>query len=360
VGERALFSGGGAFHRDIRERVAAELTPSVLRAGRWRIAIKAIVMVLWLAGSYLGLVLWAQAAWQVALLAVSMACALGGVAFSIGHDANHGSLVRGRRLGRFLGLSMDLVGASSYVWRIKHNQAHHSFTNVEGADSDIEQMPLARLAPDQPLRPHHRFQHVYMWCMYGAYALKHLAIGDFRELVGIKRSIGGITPISPPRGLELAMFIAGKAAFWTFALVIPLLLHPWFVVLPVFAAVMWMYGFILATTFQFAHCVDEADFSSVEALRDGPARPWAVHQVETTVNFAPRNRVLTWYMGGLNFQIEHHLFPKICHVHYKRLMPIIREACAEHGVRYTVQPTWTAAARSHTRWLREMGTPVPA
>ncbi|MCU0306663.1 MAG: acyl-CoA desaturase [Thermoleophilia bacterium] len=352
MGEQGLFRGGGEFQRELRARVKAELTPRRLRAGAWRFSLKAATMLTWGIGSYLALVLWASEPWQFALLSVSLGFALAGIAFSIGHDANHGAAPGGRRVNDTLGLVFDLIGASSYVWKAKHNHAHHSFTNVVGADTDIEQMPLARLAPDQPRRRIHRWQHIYMWPLYGMYTIKHHLIGD---IVPVVQGRSGMSRLERPRGWQLVLYVGGKVVFWGWALALPLLLHPWWGVLLCFLLVSWVLGVTLAVVFQLAHCVEEAEFTSVDALREGPRRDWALHQVETTVDFAPSSRLLRWYLGGLNFQVEHHLMPKVCHVHYARISPIVRELCEKHGVRHNVQPNMAFALRSHGRWLRRMG-----
>lgn len=358
--DRGLFSGGGAFHDALRRRVGELLTPERVRRGRTAFLVKAGVMATWAVGSYLALMLAPLPAWAVVLTAVSLGLALAGVAFSIGHDGNHGAVFASKRANRALGAVYDLMGASSHVWRTKHNLAHHSFTNVAGADDDIEMLPLARFAPEQKRRWFHRWQHVYLWPIYGLYTLRAHLVGDFLELS--QGRISGITPLRRPKGAELAVFIGGKIAFWSWALVIPLLVHTWYWVIPVFLLVSWVMGFTLAIVFQLAHCVDEATFSSIPEIREAPRREWAVHQVETTVDFCPDNRLLCWYVGGLNFQVEHHLFPKVCHVHYPKVMPVVREVCAEFGVRHVVQPNLRAALGSHVRWLRYMGTtddPVP-
>ncbi len=358
MAEQAMFTGGGEFQRELKRRVAAELTPDRVRRGRWQISLKGVVLVTWAVGSYLALLLLAHG-WMTAIpLAISLGLAVAGVAFSIGHDANHGSLSRNKRVNRMLGWTYDLIGASSYVWRTKHNHAHHSYTNVVGADSDIDQMPLARFAPDQPRRWFHRWQHIYMWAMYGLFSIKHHLVGDMKGVTG--GSFGEGSQLKRPRGHELAVFFTGKAAFVTWALLIPMLLHTWWHVLLLFVLASWVLGFTLATVFQLAHCVDEAHFSSVEEMRTGEPRNWAVHQVETTVDFATGNRLLSWYLGGLNFQVEHHLFPKVCHVHYPQLFAVVRETCDEFGVTHSAQPSVRAALASHARWLRRMGRPEPA
>jgi linoleoyl-CoA desaturase len=355
IGAKAIFAGGGDFQGELRRRAAEVLTPARVRRGRRLACLKAVLIMGWALGSYLGLLLFARQIWTVGLLAVSLGLALAGIGFAISHDANHGALLRGRRGNRVLGLSLDLIGGSSYVWRTKHNGNHHTFTNVVGADADIDQLPLLRLAPEQARLRFQHWQHLYAWPVYGFFALRQHLIGDVMEVATGR--VGGMTRLARPGGVELALFVVGKAVFWTWALVIPLLVAPWWAVLPTFLVASWVLGFTLATVFQLAHAVEEASCSTVERLRSGPAPTWAVHQVETTVDFATGNRLLGWYLGGLNFQIEHHLFPKVCHVHYAHLLEAVQETCARHGVRHVAQPSLSAALASHARWLRRMGRP---
>jgi linoleoyl-CoA desaturase len=354
---RAVFSGGGEFHLELRERAAEFLTPARVRRGRRLAVLKTGLIMGWALGSYLALLLWARSVWSVAPLALSLALALAGIGFAVAHDANHGALLGGRRRNRILGLSFDLIGASSYIWRAKHNLSHHSYTNIVGGDADIDQLPLLRLAPDQARRGLHRFQYLYAWPIYGLFALRYHLFGDIKELVNGK--VTDMTPLAKPRGAELVFFIAGKAVFWSWALVVPLLVAPWWAVLITFVCCSWVLGFTTATVFQLAHSVDEAAFTSLERMRGGPRAVWAVHQVESTVDFATQNRLLSWYLGGLNFQIEHHLFPGVSHVHYPHLYAAVRETCARHGVRHYAQPSLAAAVASHGRWLREMGRSGP-
>ena len=145
--------------------------------------------------------------------------------------------------------------------------------------------------------------------------------------------------------------------FFGWALVVPALFHPWWVVLAYYAATSMVLGLVLSVVFQLAHCVEEAEFPRPPLGTDRLSDAWAVHQVQTTVDFARGNRLLTWYVGGLNFQIEHHLFPRICHIHYPRIAPIVREVCAEYGVRYAVHKSLLGAVASHFRWLRRMARP---
>lgn len=350
---RIAFHGGGAFHADLRARVRQLLAdPARARRAQRAMYAKSIVMGAWALGSWLALVLLAQTAWQAGAAAVSLGLALAGIGFNIAHDANHGSYSAHPRLNRAMSWSMDVMGASSYVWRAKHNVVHHTYTNIAGADSDIDSMPFARFAPEQPRRSLHRFQHVYMWALYGLFAIKWHTTGDFGYL---RSGVIGVTPLRWPRGRELAGFWAGKAVFVGWTIAIPLLLHPAWQVALGFAAVSFVLALTLAVTFQLAHCLEEADFPSAGDISAAGRAEWARHQVETTVDFAPRSRLATWYLGGLNFQIEHHLFSRVLHTHYPAMAEVVREVCERHGVRYRSHPTIASAISSHARWLRRMG-----
>ena len=136
------------------------------------------------------------------------------------------------------------------------------------------------------------------------------------------------------KGWDLAVFLGGKTLFFSLALVLPLLMHPLWAVLLFYLAASLVQGLTLSVVFQLAHCVEEAAFPLPRQDTGRMETGWAVHQVESTVDFARRNRLLSWFIGGLNFQIEHHLFPRICHVHYPALAPLVEETCREFGLQY--------------------------
>lgn len=351
---KPTFAPDDGFHREIKRRVQAYFDESGLsRQDSPRMFLKTAVLLLWFGASYALLVFAATTLWQGALLSLSLAFAMAGIGFSIQHDANHGAYSRHGAVNRALGMMLDMLGASSYMWRFKHNLSHHTFTNLEGADDDIDFVPFARLAPEQPRYRLHRYQHVYLWALYWFLFPKWNFVDDFKALT--RGRISGHS-VPRPRGAALVELITGKVVFFGWAFALPLFHHPWWLVLLFYIATSLVLGTTLAVVFMLAHCVEEADFPGRPL---GPsqrvARSWAAHQVRTTVDFAPRNRLLTWYAGGLNFQIEHHLFPRICHVHYPKLAGIVQAVCADFGVPYGCHRTFLSAFASHWRWLRRMG-----
>lgn len=317
--------------------------------------LKTAVVLSSLAVLYVLLVFFATTWWQALPLAVLLGLASAAVGFNIQHDASHRAYSTHSWINKALAMTLDLIGASSYVWARKHNSIHHSYANITGQDDDINLGPLGRLSPHQPRLRIHRWQHFYLWFFYGLLPLKWHLYDDFRD-VGAGRI--GVHRLPRPKGRDLAVFICGKAIFFGLVFAIPLQFHPFWAVSAFYIGISFVEGVVLSIVFQMAHCVEEAEFQMPNPTTGRMETSWAVHQAESTVDFAPENRLLSWFIGGLNFQIEHHLLPQVCHIHYPALAPLVREVCAEFGVRYSVNETFRAGLRSHFRWLRRMGMPI--
>jgi linoleoyl-CoA desaturase len=235
---------------------------------------------------------------------------------------------------------------------VKHNVAHHTYTNVDGYDDDVNQTPFARLMPSQEPRPWYRLQHLYLWPLYGLMASRWHLYGDFRDVVA---GTIGPHPVPRPKGWDLAVIVAGKVVSIGLLLALPMFFHPWWLVLAFYLLVTCVLGVTLSVVFQLAHCVEEANFTMPQGSTQRMEEAWAVHQAEATVDFARDSRVLAWLLGGLNFQIEHHLFPTVCHVHYPAICKIVERTCREFDVKYAEHPTFWSGLASHYRWLKRMG-----
>ncbi|MBK9118456.1 MAG: acyl-CoA desaturase [Phycisphaerales bacterium] len=316
---------------------------------------KSVIVFVVVIAAYSALVFGGPVWWVALPIAVLLGLAVAAVGFNVQHDGSHKAYSEHAWVNRLAAHTLDLLGGSSYMWARKHNAIHHSFTNITGHDDDINVGFLGRLSPHQPRLWYHRFQHLYLWVLYGFLAVKWHWYDDFRDAL---RGRIGVHQIPRPQGQALLMLLTGKLVFFTLALGVPMLFHPWWLVLAFYGLVSFVQGVVLSVVFQLAHCVEEAEFP-LPATADGQmVSSWAAHQVETTVDFARQNRLLSWYVGGLNFQIEHHLFPQICHVHYPALAPLVEETCREFGVRYRAHATLRAGIASHYRWLRRMGRPA--
>ncbi len=345
-----------AFQQELRRRVDDYFkTHGLSRHGGLAMWAKTMVISAWAIASYVLLLVWADSPWLAAPLAISLGLALAGIGFNVMHDGSHGSYSSKRWVNRLMALYLDAMGGSSYMWRWQHNVIHHTYTNIEGIDEDINVGFFARVAPAQRRLFFHRFQAFYLWLLYSFMPLRWWFFADFRALLLAR--MGG-QAIPRPRGTELALFFAGKTLFFGLALALPLALHTPLTVALVFLGVAMVLGLTLSVVFQLAHCVEDADFPVVEKDDSRLPRPFSESQVETTVDFARGSRLVTWFLGGLNFQIEHHLFPKICHVHYPRLAPIVERTCREFGVRYNAHRSMVRAVWAHARWLHRMGRDV--
>jgi len=348
---RVRFTHDGPFHHELKQKVDAYFERTgQQRRDLPRMYLKTLVIIAWFGVSW-ALLVFAASSWWLALpLAVSLGLAVSAIGMSVMHDANHGAYSSSTTVNRLVGWTLDAMGASSFIWKQKHNVVHHTFTNVDGVDDDLDMGALGRLTRDQPLRPVHRFQHAYMWVLYGFLLPKWVFFDDFSNLASGRVGHQKLPRLG--RG-ELVALLAGKVTFVAWALLIPAIWHPLWVVALLALVMCFTTGVTLAVTFQLAHCVEEADFQ--HPAGDTRLGDWAVHQLATTVDFARDSRALTWFMGGLNFQVVHHLFPRICHLHYPALSHIVDEVAAAHGLRYRTHRTLSTAIRSHYRMLRTMG-----
>lgn len=349
------FQGDDPFYRDVKARVSRyfEMT------GRSRhdcpqTYVKSAIIISWLVSCYVLLVFFATTWWQAIPLAVLLGLAVAALGFNIQHDGGHRAFSRFPLVNRIMATSLDFVGGSSFIWNYKHNTLHHTYANIDEHDDDIDVGILGRFSPQQKRMSFHRVQHFYMWMLYAFLLVKWHLFDDFRDMI-----VGrvGTHRFTRPTGRHLVIFVGGKLAFFSLAFAIPMWFHPVWVALCFYGLVSAFVGVLLSVVFQLAHVVEAAKFPVPEHESGRMPTSWAVHQVETTVNFSRRNPILTWYLGGLNFQVEHHLFPRTCHVHYPRLSRFVERACARHGVRYNDHGSVLTGIASHFRWLKKMGQP---
>ena len=343
-----------AFSAALRAEVDAYFeTRGLSRYADWAMVLKGVLLLGLTFGAYAWLLSGTLPAWGMLVACMLIGLGIAGLGFAVGHDAIHGAYSANERVNRAVGLVFDLAGASSYLWRLTHNKIHHTWTNVPGVDEDIVVSPLLRISPASPRRWWHRAQHVYAWLLYSFITLNWVYAKDFAFLRAKK--LGPFRDLKHTKG-QIAGVVAGKLVYHTWTLVIPLLVLDvtWWQFLIGYLLVHMTAGFVLSVVFQLAHIVEDAQYPTADADGTLPF-DWHVHQLQTTVDFAPNNRLLTWYCGGLNHQVEHHLFPRICSRHYTGLRPIVERVAAQHNVPYHVAPTVRSALASHYRMLKRFG-----
>ncbi|MCC5929721.1 MAG: acyl-CoA desaturase [Cyclobacteriaceae bacterium] len=289
------------------------------------------------------------------LLTVVMGLGVAGIGLSVMHDANHGSYSRHDWVNRWLGYSLNLVGGSAMNWKIQHNVKHHTYTNIHEEDEDISPRGVLRMAPGSDLKFMHRYQHWYAWFFYGLMTIVWVLIKDYSRLYNYQKE-GHLQRQKTTAVKEWSILILTKVFYLGYLFLLPLWLLPvtWVQVVVGFLTMHYVAGFILAIIFQPAHVI--AGTSYPEPDDEGNIEnDWTIHQMETTTNFANNSKWFTWYVGGLNYQIEHHLFPNICHVHYPAIAGIVKQTAEEFGVRYQAEPNFFSALKKHTQMLKILG-----
>jgi linoleoyl-CoA desaturase len=278
-----------------------------------------------------------------------------GIGCSIMHDSNHGSYSDNKGLNKYLGKIIALVGGYEVNWRIQHNILHHTYTNIDGLDHDLDAGGLLRFSPNAKKAKLHRFQHIYAWFLYGLLTFQWATIKDFKQV----REYHKLDLLKKEKlTLRQALIQVSlyKLFYYAYIIVLPLLFSgvAWYHILAGFFIMHFVAGLALSCIFQLAHVMEECEFP-IPTDQNKMENNWAVHQVLNTANFAPKSRILAWFIGGLNQQIEHHLFPNICHIHYKKLRTIVKATAKEFGLPYYEQKTFVSALIEHGRMLRKLG-----
>ncbi len=296
----------------------------------------------------------ANSVFWVFLLYLISGLGMAGIGMGVMHDAIHGSYSKSGRVNRYLGYTMNLIGANAAVWKIQHNVLHHTYTNIDHADDDLNVPFFLRFSPHAKRYWLHRYQHFYVWIFYGLSTLSWVTVKDFIR-INRYRNMGFLKRPNEFR-YELLKLIAWKMVYYTYALIIPMLVSPftWWITLLAFV---WMHiitGLLISTVFQTAHVMPEVEYP-LPNKKGEISNHWAIHQLHTTTNFSPHCAWFSWLIGGLNFQIEHHLLPNICHVHYRKLSPIVAATAKECGVPYNMKKSFLSAVWSHIIMLQQLG-----
>ena len=345
------------FFQELRERVNLYFKENnISRYANTSMKVKTVFMLLLyfvpLALMLTGMV---TGAWMVFLMWTLMGFGMSGIGLSIMHDANHGSYSRSKKVNNVLGFMVNFLGAYHVNWKIQHNVLHHTYTNVEGYDEDISN-PVMRFSPQQERKWIFKFQVFYAWFFYGIMTIYWFVSKDFESVVKYnKMNLLATQGLTLKKALSQVIF--NKLWYVGLTLVLPILLIPltWWMILLGFIWMQFVCGLQLALIFQPAHVIEETDFYKTNE-QGSIENNWAIHQMRTTANFANGSRWFTWLVGGLNHQIEHHLFPNICHIHYRKISKIVRETAHEFGVPYYHHKTFFDAVKSHFKLLNQLGT----
>ncbi len=355
--KKISFPRHAGFYETLKQRVNHYFAANGLSMhADWRMVLKTVIVLAWLATSYVLLVFVSSSLILAILSAVAVAQGFVLVGFNIMHDGAHGSYSKNKHLNWIMGFTLDLIGGSNMFWRHKHNILHHTYTNINELDDDISISGVMRFSPEQSWKPWHRVQHWYAFPSYSLMTLLWVTFGDFQKFFSGR--IGDYKLPKPSAG-ESFLFFLTKVFYFFYMLVLPMFFHPFWHVVGLFLLVHVVLGATMATVFQLAHVVGDNTFPRPDPQTGEIDNEWAIHEVETTADFAPKSKLAAWYCGGLNFQIEHHLFPRVCHIHYPSISTIVERTCREFGISYVSYPTLGAAVVAHLRFLKKLGRKEP-
>jgi linoleoyl-CoA desaturase len=328
----------------------------ISRTGNAEMVVKTLFMfVLYLAPYALIVSGIVTTSWILILLVVLMSLGLGGIGLSVMHDANHGAYSGRTWVNTLVGYSLNMVGANSFNWKMQHNVLHHTYTNVHEEDEDIISRGVLRLSPHAKWKSIYKFQHIYAWFLYGLMTLSWMFAKDFARIVKYHKT-GLVKKQKASIVKEWFILITTKVFYIGYIFIVPLAFTsiPWWQILIGIFVMHYIAGFMLAIIFQPAHVIDGTEFPLPDDDRM-LENNWAVHQLLTTTNFGNKSKLFSWYVGGLNFQIEHHLFPNVCHVHYRRIASIVKNTAIEYGLPYKSAVTFLDALMGHARLLKQLG-----
>lgn len=340
------------FYSSLKKSVDEYFTSNNIRkTGNWKLYHKALILIPLSIVVYIFLLTGTYSALTGTLLSFVLGFSLVSIAFNVMHDACHGSFSRKKWVNELMGLSMNALGSNAFIWKIKHNVIHHTYTNVDGIDDDIAKSPLLRHCTTQKWMPAHRFQFIYMFLLYSLSTILWVFLTDMIKYFSRKIVVTEMK-ISLK---EHIIFWSSKILYLGFYAVIPILVVGWLPWLVAYLIVNLTMGLTLALVFQLAHVVEKTSFEEAGNEPKLIDAEWAVHEIRTTANFAPKNAIVSWFAGGLNYQIEHHLFPRVSHIHYPALSAIVEEHCYRSGLPYHSYPTMQSAIYSHIKLMKQLG-----
>jgi linoleoyl-CoA desaturase len=344
------------FFQELKSRVDKHFRDrQIVPRANTSMVVKTVVLLAWYLVPFVLLVTLPLAWWAVLLLWVVMGLGVAGIGMGVMHDANHGSYSEHGWVNRLLGYSLNLLGASAYNWKLQHNVLHHTFTNVVPMDEDIADKAGLRFSPHTPLKSHHRYQWVLAPAIYALTTLYWVLAKDFMQFVRYLKK--GVILDKPARaGWAFFKIVSVKVLYFLVILGVPLYIanHEPAIVWTGFLMMHLVAGLVLTLVFQLAHTVEGTTYPQADA-NGCIQNEWAIHQMNTTANFSPGNKIITWFCGGLNYQVEHHLFPHVCHVHYPEIAPIVRATAQEFGIPYLENKTLGQALKAHFGALRQFG-----
>lgn len=328
---------------------------NISKYGNWKLYVQSAVVFAIFLTPYFLILSNAFNQWMMLLLTVVLGAGMAFVGMCVMHDGNHGAYSRRKWVNNLMGSSIYILAGNVYNWKVQHNVLHHTYTNIMHHDDDLHADGLIRLHKQDKWRRFHKYQHIYGILLYGLLTINWVIRKDYRQMRNyMKQGFNLGSKINPTK--EWTILITTKVVYILIWIVIPVIFLnvAWWKVLIGFFVMHYTASIILSVVFQLAHIVEDADMPAPDE-KGNMENTWAIHQLFTTANFAPKNKLVSFFVGGLNFQVEHHIFPHISHVHYPKIAKIVKETAKEFGLPYNEYRSTRQAIISHFRMLRQLG-----
>lgn len=344
------------FFRTLNKRVNSYFKENhIERTGNWKLYTKAIVMFSIFLVPLVLILTVSMPQWALLLLTIVIGIGMAGVGMNVMHDSNHESFSSKKWVNKIMGSSIYILAGNVYNWKVQHNVLHHTFTNIQGYDEDIDAGRIIRFSKNAKWFPIHKFQKYYSIFLYGLLTINWAITTDFKQMHRyLKRKLSYGKFPNPAK--EWTVLIITKIIYYLLWIVLPLVVLDiaWWKVLLGFFVMHYTAGMILSVVFQLAHVVPTTEMPIPD--KEGHLEhTWAIHQLYTTANFAPTNKFISWYTGGLNHQVEHHIFPHISHIHYGKIAKIVKETAKEFNLPYNEYKTFSKAIKEHFNQLKTLG-----
>ncbi|MDH5365828.1 MAG: fatty acid desaturase [Cyclobacteriaceae bacterium] len=275
------------------------------------------------------------------------------IGINIAHDGAHGAISKYKIVNKFFLSLLDFLGANSYMWKNRHVHSHHLYPNILNSDADLKQNPLIRIFPNDELKSYHRYQYLYAPFLYLLYTMNWLLFRDFHDFTAEK--IGSFKIKQHPKNefLKLLLF---KSIYLSYILIVPVIYSNLSISAIILSYILMNFSASILITLALipSHVAENSLFPLPDEKGMMP-NSWSHHQVLTIIDFATKNRFLNFFFGGFNHHVAHHLFPKICHIHYPKITPIIKQTAQEFGLKYNYEDSFINAYISHFKLLKNNG-----
>jgi linoleoyl-CoA desaturase len=344
------------FFRTLNSRVNNYFKENnIQKTGNWKLHLKTIILfAVYLTPYFLIISITNMPFWLFLLLSIVIGVGMAGIGMNVMHDGNHGSYSSKSWVNKFMGGSIYILAGNVYNWQVQHNVLHHTYTNIPGHDEDLDAGRVIRFTKEAKWERFHAFQQYYSVFLYGLLTFNWCLTTDFKQMRNYMKRKLSYGEVKTPKFLWTTLIIT-KIIYFSIWIVLPMVFGViWWKVLVGFFAMHYIAGLILSIVFQLAHITHQTTNPHPDEANEID-NTWAIHQLFTTVNFAPRSWFVNWYTGGLNHQVEHHLFPHISHVHYGKIAKIVKETAAECNLPYFEYETMTSAVIAHFKHLKNLG-----